>query len=69
MIACSIGQAEFRATSDLRRGPAAMADGSGNNVNLPGAVYSYNHADWYVNAVLTLAARYAATIGVPSPPP
>lgn len=36
---------------------------------LAAAVYSYNHADWYVSAVLTVADRYAAagplTAGAP----
>jgi hypothetical protein len=27
---------------------------------LSSAIFAYNHADWYVNEVLALAAEYAA---------
>lgn len=37
------------------------ADGARNGRNLDGAIYDYNHADWYVTDVLTLAAKYATT--------
>jgi len=37
------------------------ANGARNNTNLSGAIYAYNHADWYVTEVLNLAARYAAS--------
>jgi hypothetical protein len=30
------------------------------------AIYSYNHADWYVSEVLANAACYAGTVGAPS---
>ena len=38
------------------------ADGAaaGTQAGLRAAIYAYNHADWYVTEVLTLAARYAA---------
>jgi len=38
------------------------ADGaaSGTQAGLRQAIFAYNHADWYVNEVLALAARYAA---------
>lgn len=38
------------------------ADGasSGTQAGLREAIFAYNHADWYVNEVLALAARYAA---------
>jgi hypothetical protein len=37
------------------------ASGGGNSVTLPGAVFAYNHATWYVNEVLALASEYART--------
>jgi hypothetical protein len=37
------------------------ADGAGNGgKSLYNAIFAYNHADWYVNEVLSLAAEYAA---------
>lgn len=36
------------------------ANGARGGTDLPGAVFSYNHAWWYVNEVLGLAARYQA---------
>jgi hypothetical protein len=37
------------------------ADGAAKGgTSLAGAIFDYNHADWYVNEVLTLAAKYAA---------
>ena len=35
------------------------ASGGGSSATLPGAIFSYNHATWYVNEVLALAAEYA----------
>jgi hypothetical protein len=37
------------------------ADGAsqGTLAGLRAAVFAYNHADWYVNEVLALAAQYA----------
>jgi membrane-bound lytic murein transglycosylase B len=37
------------------------ADGAsqGTQTGLRAAVFAYNHADWYVNEVLALAAQYA----------
>ena len=42
------------------------ADGAsgGSARGLRGAIFAYNHARWYVRAVLSLAARYAAAAGV-----
>jgi len=37
------------------------AGGAAGARDLPGAVYGYNHAGWYVTHVLTLAGRYART--------
>ncbi len=34
------------------------ANGARDAANLSGAVFAYNHADWYVTQVLSLAARY-----------
>jgi hypothetical protein len=33
-------------------------DGAGSSKTLAGAVFAYNHAQWYVDEVLALAARY-----------
>ncbi len=35
------------------------ADGAGRAATLRGAIFSYNHATWYVNEVLALASEYA----------
>jgi Transglycosylase SLT domain len=35
------------------------ADGGGNGATLASAIFSYNHATWYVNEVLALASEYA----------
>jgi Transglycosylase SLT domain len=35
------------------------ADGGGNLATLASAIFSYNHATWYVNEVLALASEYA----------
>jgi hypothetical protein len=36
------------------------ADGAGTQAGLRQAIFDYNHATWYVNEVLALAAQYAA---------
>jgi membrane-bound lytic murein transglycosylase B len=36
------------------------ANGAGGPNRLYDAIYAYNHADWYVQAVLSDAARYAS---------
>jgi hypothetical protein len=33
-------------------------DGAGNPATLPGAIFDYNHATWYVDEVLALASEY-----------
>jgi hypothetical protein len=38
------------------------ANGAGYPARLRSAILAYNHADWYVNQVLTTAARYAAPL-------
>ena len=35
------------------------ASGAGSTATLPGAIFSYNHATWYVAEVLSLASEYA----------
>jgi hypothetical protein len=35
------------------------ASGGGNSATLAGAIFSYNHATWYVDEVLSLASEYA----------
>jgi hypothetical protein len=35
------------------------ADGAASSTTLRGAIFSYNHAGWYVDEVLALAAEYA----------
>jgi hypothetical protein len=37
------------------------AAGGGSPATLPGAIFAYNHATWYVNEVLALASEYART--------
>ncbi len=39
------------------------ADGASTPAGLAGAIYSYNHATWYVTEVLALARQYAQTYG------
>lgn len=39
------------------------AGGARNNTHLYQAIYSYNHADWYVAEVLSYAQKYAAASG------
>ena len=36
---------------------------------LRGAIYRYNHANWYVELVLNIAAQLAQRYGEPAPPP
>jgi hypothetical protein len=37
------------------------ASGGGDSATLPGAIFAYNHATWYVSEVLALASEYART--------
>lgn len=37
------------------------AHGGRNNTDVRAAVFSYNHADWYVSQVVTQAAHYYET--------
>jgi len=38
---------------------ANYLDASGASTDLPGAIFAYNHADWYVDEVLLYARQYA----------
>lgn len=40
------------------------ASGGGRLTTLPAAVWAYNHADWYVQQVLSLARAYGADASV-----
>jgi murein DD-endopeptidase MepM/ murein hydrolase activator NlpD len=44
------------------------ANGARGGVNLPAAIFSYNHAGWYVRKVLALAASYAQRPSAASSP-
>ena len=39
------------------------ADGAGTPAGLPGAIFAYNHTNWYVAEVLALARQYAQAYG------
>jgi hypothetical protein len=39
------------------------AAGGATAKGLPGAIFAYNHANWYVNEVLALASQYAKAYG------
>jgi hypothetical protein len=39
------------------------AAGAGTPAGLPGSIFAYNHATWYVNEVLALAQEYARDYG------
>jgi hypothetical protein len=43
------------------------ANGAMRGADLPRAIFSYNHADWYVTKVLAVASSYAAGPGVALP--
>jgi hypothetical protein len=38
------------------------ANGAREGMDLPGAVYAYNHTHWYVAAVLAMAQLYASVL-------
>jgi NlpC/P60 family len=40
-------------------------NGAAQGRDVAGAVFAYNHADWYVSKVLAIASGYAATGGLP----
>ncbi len=50
----------FDAVPSAARYLCAAGASSGTAAGLRSAIFAYNHADWYVNEVLTLAAEYAA---------
>jgi cell wall-associated NlpC family hydrolase len=39
--------------------------GANKGADVAGAVFAYNHADWYVTKVLAIASTYAASQGLP----
>ncbi len=50
----------FDAVASAARMLCADGASSGTQAGLRQAIFAYNHADWYVNEVLALAAQYAA---------
>jgi cell wall-associated NlpC family hydrolase len=40
-------------------------NGAAKGADVAGAVFAYNHADWYVTKVLAIASTYAASQGLP----
>jgi hypothetical protein len=44
-------------------------NGAAKGADVARAVFAYNHADWYVAKVLTVASAYAATAGLPAGAP
>jgi membrane-bound lytic murein transglycosylase B len=51
--------AHYLCANHAGRGPAGLR----------GAIYRYNHANWYVQLVLNVATQLAERYGVPAPPP
>ena len=44
-------------------------NGAGRGADVAGAIFAYNHADWYVTKVLAIASTYAASQGLPAGAP
>jgi cell wall-associated NlpC family hydrolase len=40
-------------------------NGASKGTDVAGAIFAYNHADWYVTKVLAIASTYAASQGLP----
>jgi cell wall-associated NlpC family hydrolase len=40
-------------------------NGASRGADVAGAIFAYNHADWYVTKVLAIASTYAASQGLP----
>jgi len=40
-------------------------NGAAKGADVAGAIFAYNHADWYVTKVLAIASTYAASQGLP----
>jgi hypothetical protein len=55
------GKPDIRNPLDAVPSAARMlcASGAGSTATLSGAIFSYNHATWYVSEVLALASEYA----------
>ena len=43
-------------------------NGANKGADVAGAIFAYNHADWYVTKVLAIASTYAASQGCPRRP-
>ena len=54
------GVADPNNSADAIYSAARYLAAAGGQYDLRRAIFAYNHADWYVNEVLALAARYAA---------
>lgn len=59
------GRADIHDRADAIYTAAAYlcANGARHGANIPGAIFAYNHAAWYVSDVLTLAVRYGSVTG------
>jgi cell wall-associated NlpC family hydrolase len=44
-------------------------NGANKGADVAGAIFAYNHADWYVTKVLAVASTYAASQGLPAGAP
>ncbi|HYN18732.1 MAG TPA: bifunctional lytic transglycosylase/C40 family peptidase [Actinomycetes bacterium] len=44
-------------------------NGANKGADVAGAIFAYNHADWYVTKVLAIASTYAASQGLPAGAP
>jgi hypothetical protein len=44
-------------------------NGAAKGADVAGAIFAYNHADWYVTKVLAIASGYAASQGLPAGAP
>jgi len=44
-------------------------NGANKGADVAGAIFAYNHADWYVTKVLAIASAYAASQGLPAGAP
>jgi cell wall-associated NlpC family hydrolase len=40
-------------------------NGANRGADVAGAIFAYNHANWYVTKVLAIASTYAASVGLP----
>jgi hypothetical protein len=61
------GKADPNDPQDAIFAAARYLQAAGMPVNTPSAIFSYNHADWYVQEVLASAACYGSASGLSSP--